>query len=135
MKTIKANRKSLLCIIHTHPQYKTIKENNAWESWLLVRYGVESCKALCDEELREVIGIFNGHISDRDFVKREHRGEMISGSQERKIAALLALLGWGDGAYCKFVKRQIGDLKLPHTLSKSEATCVITGLQKIVGER
>lgn len=135
MKHKTPNRKSLLCIIHTHPKYKLIKEHNAWESWLLLRYGVESCRDLNDKELREVIAIFNGRISDRDYVKREYRGESMSGSQERKIAALLSALQWSEGAYFTFIKRQIGEFKMPSILSKSEATQIIIGLQKVVGER
>lgn len=131
---VKKPRSTLLCMIHTHPKYKPIKENDAWEDWLLVRYGVSSCKELCDEELQEVIAILNGWISDRDYVKREHRGQM-SGLQHRKIKALLTRLGWSDKAYFNFIKRQLGDFKIPYALTKQEATKVITGLQKIIGER
>lgn len=134
MKAKVPNRKSLLCIIHTHPKYKLIKENDAWESWLLVRYGVSSCKELCDEELQEVIAILNERIGDRDYIKRTYRGQM-SRAQDKKIKALLTRLGWSDKAYFNFIKRQLGDLKIPYALTKQEATKVITGLQKIIGER
>ncbi len=47
-------RRGLLTKIHTCKAYKDIKHFNAWEDWLNIRYGVNSCKQLSIGELKLV---------------------------------------------------------------------------------
>ncbi|MCX2717794.1 DUF1018 domain-containing protein [Helicobacter sp. MIT 21-1697] len=126
------SRKRMLCAIHTHPRYKSIKEANAWEVWLEVRYGVDSCKFLNNAELAEVLDIFNYKVPDRDYTQR--KGD-ISAAQRAKIENIMNERGFEREGKINFIVRQLGTFKPIWALNKAEASKVITGLQKIIGER
>lgn len=64
-------QQSMLCAIHTHSKYKAIKEAQAWEMWLEVRYGVDSCRFLNEAELKEVLDILDSKAPDRDYIQRK----------------------------------------------------------------
>lgn len=125
-------RQSMLCAIHTHPKCKLIKEAQAWESWLLVRYGVDSCRFLNEAELQEVLDILDSKAPDRDYIQRKGS---ISAAQKAKIETIMKQRGFGYEAKRGFITRQIGAYKPLWALDKTEASKIITGLQKIIGER
>jgi hypothetical protein len=122
----------MLCAIHTHPKYKLIKEAQAWEAWLEVRYGVDSCRFLNEAELLEVLDILDSKAPDRDYIQRKGG---ISAAQRAKIEAIMKQRGFGYKAKRRFITRQIGAYKPLWALDKTEASKIITGLQKITGER
>ncbi len=125
-------QQSMLCAIHTHPKYKIIKEAQAWEAWLEVRYGVDSCRFLNEAELLEVLDILDSKAPDRDYIQRKGG---ISAAQRAKIEAIMKQRGFGYKAKRRFITRQIGAYKPLWALDKTEASKIITGLQKITGER
>lgn len=122
----------LLALIHTDPVYKEIKENDAWEDWLTLRFGVRSCKELNEKELGNVLDIFSGKCKDRDYVFRQGTA---SSAQVKKIYAIMRERGFNAKAREAFIIRQIGVFKPLYLLESAEATKIITGLQKINGER
>lgn len=121
----KSLRAQLLGIIHCHAIYKQIHAANAWEEWLFVRYGVNSCKELNERELGDVIDLLDGKIPDRDFVCRMGTATQ---AQQRKIYAIMQAKGWGERAKVSFITRQIGVYKPTYLMTKEEATKIITGL-------
>jgi hypothetical protein len=48
-------RSDLLKKIHTHPQYKIKKENDAWQDFLFLAFGADSCAALGLAELADLL--------------------------------------------------------------------------------
>lgn len=122
----KSLRAQLLGIIHCHAVYKQIHAANAWEEWLFLRYGENSCKALNERELGDVIDLLDGKIPDRDYVLRMGTATQ---AQQRKIYAIMRAKGWGERAKNAFITRQIGTYKPTYLMTKEEATKVITGLQ------
>ena len=122
----KSLRAQLLGIIHCHAIYKQIHAANAWEEWLFVRYGVNSCKELNERELGDVIDLLNGKVPDRDFVCRMGTATQ---NQQRKIYAMMREKGMSAEGENRFIVRQIGELKPLYLLTRAEATKIITGLQ------
>lgn len=56
-------------------------------------------------------------------------------AQRAKIEVIMRERGFGYKAKIRFITRQIGVYKPLWTLNKTEASKIITGLQKITGER
>ncbi|MDL0089277.1 phage protein GemA/Gp16 family protein [Campylobacter gastrosuis] len=135
-------RKQLLTKIHTHHAYKTIKENDAWEQWLDVRFSVKSCKDLSIKELSLVLDILNKRADDGVDFKQDFAGrnllkdDLITQKQIEKIKALANALGWDDLKLIKFINRQCRVILLYLSyiskLSKKQGTSVITGLNAVL---
>lgn len=138
-------RKQLLARIHTHPQYKIIKENEAWSEWLELRFGVSSSKELSLKELNIVIDILNQRRNDEIDLKPDYVGRnilnptKISTKQIEKIKVLASKLGWDDVRLMKFINRQCNTLLIYISylskLSKKQATSVITGLNAVLKDK
>lgn len=138
-------RKQLLARIHTHPQYKIIKENEAWSEWLELRFGVDSSKELSIKELNTILDILNGKVCDRLNFKPDYAGRnilnpaKITAKQIEKIKVLAGKLGWDDVRVMKFINRQCKTLLLYSSylnkLSKKQATSVITGLNAVLKDK
>lgn len=128
----KEYRLKLLALIHCDEEYKQIKAANAWEDWLMLRFGVSSCKELNEIELKNVLDILTQKVKDRDFVFRKGTA---SDLQIKKICAIMKKRRFKAKAREDFVKKQIGLFKPFYLLNKDEASKIITGLQKIIGER
>ncbi|MDL0088149.1 phage protein GemA/Gp16 family protein [Campylobacter gastrosuis] len=138
-------RKQLLTRIHTHPQYKIIKENEAWSEWLELRFGVSSSKELSIKELNIVIDILNQRCNDEIDIKPDYAGRnilnpaKITAKQIEKIKVLASKLGWDDARLMKFINRQCKALLLYSSylnkLSKKQATSVITGLNAVLKDK
>jgi hypothetical protein len=57
-------RKELLAKIHLCPAYKTKNENDAWEDFLWINYGVDSCARLGIGELRNLLDYLCGKTAE-----------------------------------------------------------------------
>lgn len=125
-------RKRMLCAIHTHTQYKVIKAAGAWEDWLTLRYGVQSCKFLNTTELGEVLDILNQKVPDRAFVQRSGS---ITEAQKAKIESMMALRGFTKEGKVRFITHQLGVYKPLWLLEREQASKIIIGLQKLMEER
>ncbi|WP_172202141.1 phage protein GemA/Gp16 family protein, partial [Campylobacter sp. RM16188] len=107
-------RKQLLARIHTHPQYKIIKDNDAWSDWLSIRFGVSSSKELSLKELNKILDILNNKCEDEIDLKPDFTGrnmiksDKITTKQNQKIYVLANELCWNEMKLLRFVKRQIG---------------------------
>ncbi|MBR8466351.1 DUF1018 domain-containing protein [Campylobacter sp. faydin G-140] len=138
-------RKQLLAKIHTHKQYKLINENEAWQDWLRLRFGVQSSKELSIKELNLVLDILNDKVYDELNFKPDYTGrnilnpEKITVKQIEKIKALTSELRWNDIKLMKFVNRQCKTLLLYSSylskLSKKQAISVITGLNAVLKDK
>lgn len=132
-------RKQLLCKIHIHPKHKEIKKNDAWEDFLIYHFGVQSAKWLSISELNLVIEILNGkehtEVSCDILGRNLINPEMITQKQITQILALQESLGYENKKLVSFIYRQIKKMiwntNSLYTLSKKEASKVITGLEKI----
>lgn len=132
-------RKQLLARIHTHPQYKIIKDNDAWSDWLSVRFGVSSSKELSLKELNKILDILNNKCEDEIDLKPDFTGrnmiksDKITTKQNQKIYVLANELCWDEMKLLRFVKRQIGYYVLTlKALSKKQANKVIIGLEAVI---
>lgn len=132
-------RKQLLAIIHTHPFYKHAKQNDAWQEWLMLRFGVESSKELSISELNLALDILQERIDDRLGFEPDIKGrrifkkDAITQKQLKKIEVLLDVLGWDDNSARRFYYRQIGALVTNIALlNSSQATKIITGLSAVI---
>lgn len=132
-------RKRLLARIHIHPQYKIIKDNDAWSDWLSVRFGANSSKELSIKELNKILDILNDKCEDEigfkpDFIGRNMlKDDKITTKQDKKIYALANELAWDEMKLLRFVKRQIGYYVLTlKALSKKQANKVIIGLEAVI---
>ena len=138
-------RNQLLTKIHTNAEYKNIVKfggKEAWEEWLMVRFGVDSAKWLSISELNTALGFLRGvSVWNGEILKADKMGRnlvnpvMITQKQLTQILALQADLGWRDGILMHFVLKQtkkayIGTKGLVN-LTKKEASSVITGMTKI----
>lgn len=130
--TEKSLKFKLLALIHCDPLYKEIHAAGAWEDWLTLRFGVSSCKELNERELGNILDIFSGKCKDRDYIFRQGTA---SSAQIKKIYAIMRERSFNAKGKESFIKRQIGEYKPLYLLSSEEATIIITGLQKINGER
>ncbi|MBE2985535.1 DUF1018 domain-containing protein [Campylobacter sp. RM12920] len=138
-------RKQLLAIIHTHPQYKIIKDNDAWSEWLSLRFGVDSSKDLSIKELNAILDILNGKVCDELNFKPDYAGRnilnpaKITAKQIEKIKVLAGKLGWDEIKLMRFVNRQCNTLLIYISylskLSKKQATSVITGLNAVLKDK
>ena len=132
-------RKRLLTLIHTNPLYKQIKENEAWQEWLMLRFGVESSKELSKSELNLALDILQERLDDRlGFTpdvkgRRIFKKDAITQKQLKKIEILLSVLGWDESSARRFYYRQIGALVTNIALLNSkQATKIITGLDAVI---
>ena len=132
LTTEKSLRFKLLALIHCNSTYKAIYAAGAWEDWLTIRFGVCSCKDLNERELGNILDIFSGKCEDRDYVFRQGTA---SSAQIKKIYAIMSERGFSAKARETFIIRQLGVFKPLYLLKSEEATKIITGLQKINGER
>ncbi|PAF49596.1 hypothetical protein BKH41_02725 [Helicobacter sp. 12S02232-10] len=129
-------RKQLIIKIHTHPRYKEIKANGAWEDWLYLRYNEKSSALLSITELQEVVSILDDIGRDRDFAlidpdrKLYVRKTALSYAQKQKIKRLQEELGWSGEDLSGFIQRQIKASRKVPDLTSKEATKVITGLER-----
>lgn len=135
-------RKQLLARIHTNPQYKIIKQNDAWQDWLNLRFGVESSKELSIKELNKILDILNNKCSDELNFKPDRVGrniiikDKISAKQSTKIQALADKLEWSNITLFRFCAKQTGKYIISIlALNKSEATKVITGLNAVLKDK
>ncbi|MSN96775.1 DUF1018 domain-containing protein, partial [Campylobacter sp. FMV-PI01] len=138
-------RKQLLAKIHTHPHYKSIKDDDAWEYWLNLRFGECSCRDLSIKELCAVLDIFEGKREDGiDFDpdlagRNELSDDKITKRQIEKILYLSRSLGWSEAGLMRFISKQCKVLLLYrsylHKLSKKQATSVITGLNVVLKQK
>ena len=147
-------RKQLLTKIHTQSQYKNIVKfggKEAWEEWLMVRFGVDSAKHLSINELNLVNGLLQGWIYEKgkkvpcvwngESYKADLKGRALlnpSKSTQKQLTQILALqesLGWSNAKLLNFIMKQTKEafLSVEHLtiLSKKGASSVITGLTKI----
>ncbi|PAF51300.1 phage protein GemA/Gp16 family protein [Helicobacter sp. 13S00477-4] len=129
-------RKQLIIKIHTHPKYKELKNNEAWEDWLYVRYKEKSSGLLSISELEEILHIFSGRRNDRDFALIDPNREIIikkgrlSFAQLQKIRIIKEELSWNDKDLEGFMTRMLKKSKALRELSIKEASKVIIGLEK-----
>lgn len=138
-------RNQLLTRIHTNAEYKNIVKfggKEAWEEWLMVRFGVDSAKWLSINELNTALGFLRGvAVWSGEMLKTDKTGRnlvnpiMITQKQLTQILALQADLGWRDGQLFRFVFKQAKKLyccsNLLLGLTKKEASNIITGLTNI----
>lgn len=122
----------LLALIHCDPLYKEIHAAGAWGDWLALRFGVSSCKDLNERELGNILDIFSGKCKDRDYIFRQGTASSL---QIKKIYTIMRERGFNARAREAFIIRQLGVFKPLYLLETEEATKIITGLQKINGER
>ena len=132
-------RKRLLTLIHINPLYKQIVENEAWQEWLMLRFGVESSKELSISELNLALDILQERVDDRLGFEPDIKGrrifkkDAITQKQLKKIEILLDVLGWDDNSARRFYYRQIGALVTNIALLNSkQATKIITGLNAVI---
>ena len=132
-------RKRLLTLIHINPLYKQIVENEAWQEWLMLRFGVESSKELSISELNLALDILQERVDDRLGFEPDIKGrrifkkDAITQKQLKKIEVLLDVLGWDDNSARRFYYRQIGALVTNIALLNSkQATKIITGLNAVI---
>ena len=132
-------RKQLLVKIHTHKEYKQIKLNGAWEDFLSLRFGVDSCKVLSISELNTVLECLNGINIGLNFVPDTHGRAIvardknaITNRQIKQIEELCATLGLQGADQTRFFYKQTGALVTNLSIiSKAQATKIITGLKKV----
>lgn len=142
----KSLRKNLLARIHTNSHYKDLKENDAWEMWLELRFGVSSSALLSISELKNALDmLINGDFKEcepdilgRNLVantKLKKDSKKISLSQYNYLKSLANRLKLSDerlvkwvAMQCKLVIRLERQLK---NLRSSDAKKAIIGLEKM----
>ena len=131
-------RKQLLAKIHTHHHYKIVKENGAWEDFLLLRFGVESAKFLSINELYKCLDCLSGRNDELGFAPDNEGRAMlndddkITPNQIKKINHLCENLGLSEVEKAKFFHHQIGALVTNiSTIKRGSATKIITGLNAL----
>jgi hypothetical protein len=126
----KIYRNDLLRLIHTHPKYKEIKEADAWEDWLYVRYAKTSSKDLSIGQLGNVIARLKGRVTDNgSYEERATKPQidLMKSLWEEKASKDTSI-----EALKRFCKRVIKIVPLHlEILSKEQATKIIVVLRKM----
>ncbi|APF20370.1 hypothetical protein Calab_1480 [Caldithrix abyssi DSM 13497] len=120
-------------------------DDDDYHDWLFDQFGKKSTKELTGHEAHEAIQL----LSFRKAPLRVDGGRHYSGSgragdgrhfltqaQANKIGALEYALGWSGNPFrlIGFIKKQTGKNKTVEMLSRSEASKVIIGLEKLLEE-
>lgn len=144
-------RNNLLKRIHLNSEYKTLKENDAWQMWLELRFGVTSSADLSIDELKRALemlisGEFKKYEPDalgRNIIKnmkikkakKSNENKKITPAQYNYIKHLAKRLGFSDEKLMIWVAKQIKILiRLDEQLKRLDmknAKAVITGLEKM----
>ncbi|PZT47306.1 hypothetical protein B6S12_09745 [Helicobacter valdiviensis] len=135
-------RKQLLCKIHTHPRYKNIKQNEAWEDFLYYRFSVNSSKELSINELKILLDILEGKRKDELNLAIDFKGRAMllsnakSQKQEIYLKALLEELDMPLLSFYLLCKKTLKKtiLKL-EDLNKKDTTIMIMVCEKILKTR
>ncbi len=144
-------RNNLLKRIHLNSEYKTLKENDAWQMWLELRFGVTSSADLSIDELKRALemlisGEFKKYEPDalgRNIIKnmkikkakKSNENKKITPAQYNYIKHLAKRLGFSDKKLMIYVIKQIKvfirlDSQLKR-VSLNDARRIITGLEKM----
>lgn len=144
-------RNNLLKRIHLNSEYKTLKENDAWQMWLELRFDVTSSADLSIDELKSALemlisGEFKKYEPDalgRNIIKnmkikkakKSNENKKITPAQYNYIKYLAKRLGFSDKKLMIWVAKQIKILiRLDEQLKRLDmknAKAVITGLEKM----
>ena len=153
-------RKQLLYRIHTNSMYQQINANYAWQDWLNLRFGVQSCSELSITELDLTLDILLGNAKDglnfkpdfigRNLIKNANLDKAIRSNkpikadakkkitirQFNKMLALAKELNFDDMALFRFSLRQTRTIYINtealKNINQEDATKIITGLEKII---
>ncbi|WP_232209590.1 MULTISPECIES: regulatory protein GemA [Campylobacter] len=153
-------RKQLLYRIHTNSMYQQINANYAWQDWLNLRFGVQSCSELSITELDLTLDILLGNAKDglnfkpdfigRNLIKNANLDKAIRSNkpikadakkkitirQFNKMLALAKELNFDDMALFRFALRQTRTIYINtealKNINQEDATKIITGLEKII---
>ncbi|WDL73894.1 hypothetical protein [Helicobacter winghamensis] len=135
-------RKQLLCKIHTHPRYKNIKKNEAWEDFLYYRFGVGSSKDLSINELKALLDILEGKRKDELNLKEDFKGRAMlkdnakSQKQENYLKALLKELDMPLLPFYLLCKKTLKKMILSfEDLNKKDTTTMIMVCEKILKQK
>ncbi|MCI6989415.1 MAG: DUF1018 domain-containing protein [Campylobacter sp.] len=140
-------RNNLLKRIHLNSEYKLLRENDAWEMWLEIRFGVSSSANLSINELKLALDmLINGDfkksepdILGRNLVKNsklvKKDDKKITLSQYNYLKSLAKRLNFSDERLVRWVAKQCSiiirlESQLKNILS-SDAKKAITGLEKM----
>ncbi len=124
-------RRNLLRRIHIHPWYKSAKQSDGWEAFLMENYGVASSGRLSIDELRNLLGVMDGRMEP------EISGEREGMATRAQIATIEKL--WleraresSQPALMHYVRRVVGVMPLSLSiLSKIQASAVIIAIKKL----
>lgn len=91
--------------------------------------------SLTDDQLR-LWFIWLRYFTGRGKKPRIHQARSRAGSRRLwRINELRKALGWSQSTLADFIARQIGKRKLPTSLTATEASTVITGMDRILAEQ
>ncbi|TKX29494.1 hypothetical protein [Campylobacter estrildidarum] len=131
-------RKQLLAKIHMHKEYLYYKKHNAWQDFLTLRFEVKSSKDLSINELKILLGIFDGKIKDSLSFIPDLKGRVIlkqNGSVKQffYLKALLKQNKMNVFSFYRLCKKTLKkDVFSLLDLSKKDYTTMIVVLEKIL---
>ncbi|EAJ5698573.1 hypothetical protein DSE64_05845 [Campylobacter lari] len=130
-------RKQLLAKIHMHKEYFYYKNNDAWEYFLSLRFGVSSSKDLSIDELKLIIDIFNHKVCDQYSYTPDLKGRAVlkkasSNKQFFYLKALLKQVKMPIFSFYKLCKKTLKkDIYTLNDLNKKDCTTMLVVLEKI----
>jgi hypothetical protein len=115
---------------------KVFREESDYRDFLAQNFaGITSTKDLDMHEAGRAITLLRKHTGYKEpRFEGQGTGKRITDSQARKIAALVATLGWTNKGLFQFIERQTGKKCDVPMLLKHEASKLIVGLQRVAAK-
>lgn len=112
------------------------------KSWMKAEFKLKepveeiSTEYTLNDNQMKLFYIWLRYFTGRGKKPRVHRSRSRAGGRRLwRINELCKALGWSQSTLADFIARQIGKRKLPASLTASEASTVISGMDRILAEQ